>query len=57
MIVNNNDFEILTPNGWEDFKGVQKLNKPQKVTLYSKVKDEELKLECSDTHRVKTPKG
>ena len=48
--VENNDYEVLTPSGWKDFKGV---GKTVKYTEYI-LKTENHELICADKHLVKT---
>lgn len=42
----NTQYEILTPNGWEDFHGIRKLTKSNYVKLKN------YNLTCSDNHRI-----
>jgi hypothetical protein len=42
----NTQYEILTPNGWEDFYGVRKLTKSNYVKLKN------YNLICSDNHKI-----
>lgn len=47
-IKRNNKYEILTPNGWEDFNGVRK-DKPQKMlTLYF---ENNVSIKCTYNHK------
>lgn len=44
----NSRYEILTPNGWSDFNGIQKVNKENKLTIETKNNA----LSCSITHPI-----
>jgi hypothetical protein len=46
ILKKNTQYEILTPNGWEDFRGIRKLTKPNYVKLKN------YNLTCSDNHRI-----
>lgn len=46
ILKKNTQYEILTPNGWEDFHGIRKLTKPNYVKLKN------YNLTCSDNHRI-----
>jgi hypothetical protein len=46
ILKRNTQYEILTPNGWEDFHGIRKLTKPNYVKL------KKYNLTCSDNHKI-----
>lgn len=46
ILKRNTQYEILTPNGWEDFHGIRKLVKSNYVKLKN------YNLTCSDNHRI-----
>lgn len=49
----NNRYEILTPNGWSDFDGIQKSFRHD---LYCVITDN-YKIKCTSNHRFKTKDG
>jgi len=50
----NGKYLIETPNGFEHFDGVQKVERHESVVLHS---SDGQKLECSPSHKIKTTKG
>ena len=55
--VKNNKFLIKTPNGFEEFDGVQKVERLESVVLYGSNNKELKQLECSPSHKIKTTEG
>lgn len=47
------DYEVLTPEGWKDFKGVGKTIPYKKY----KVKTQNFEIECADNHLIETIDG
>lgn len=54
MLASNTEYEILTPNGFQSFDGINKLEKPK--TIYLTFSDGST-LECSLDHRILTDSG
>ena len=54
MFKTNNRFEIKTPNGWEDFKGIKKIERGESVTVFSSDGNTTYKLSGSPDHKIKT---
>lgn len=52
-IKSNNEWEILTDSGWQDFSGIQKVTKNKKVILQVKRQNEIRTLVCSEEHKLK----
>jgi hypothetical protein len=50
-IQRNSRYQILTPNGWSDFKGISKTIRNDIITIYT----ENYKLNCTFNHKIKTP--
>ena len=57
MFRTNDLFEIKTPNGWEDFRGVKKIERGESVTVYSTDGEKNYKLTGSPDHKIKTESG
>lgn len=54
MFKSNNKFQIKTPNGWEDFRGVKKIERGESVTVFSSDGKRSYKLSGSPDHKIKT---
>lgn len=52
--VNNNTYQILTPNGFEDFDGIQKIKKQRYFKLTFSLDGKTYTLKASDNHKVYT---
>jgi hypothetical protein len=50
----NTEYEILTPTGWSDFKGISKIIKDKYIKILFSNGN---KLECSENHRIKSFDG
>lgn len=50
----NANFEVLTPSGWSDFKGVKKT---KTKILFTLTFNDNSELKCTENHQVKYPNG
>jgi Terminase RNaseH-like domain len=53
MIVKNLEYEILTPDGFKDFSGIQKISRPASLKIHTTHGT----IQCSLNHAIKTPTG